>query len=702
MALSGCSPDIPRNLHCARRRSRGTSVCMEWTESSASPGTSFTPKEHWSCWPDCPGIRLTGRLCSSILFFTIAICFTFNNAHAVSGTTVHSQAIPPNSVQQESTLPHRPGLVRYAQAKPKKYQWLFREPRPDQAPAPVTKSTGLEQLDREIKRARKMYLSGDTDNAVLKYRSTIDHFESMLNDTPPGHEMLKEIETRIPIYDELATKILGPLHLEPKENVVGQVFHLMEKRRICRRNLTLKKAGIVRFADVPQRLLQEEAAILRKLLQIRSELPTAELRRNESQLKSKLEQVRKNLQKSSERFTLLRHGVSPSLDEVQHHVLRDDEVLLDFSLLQGRLVIGVITKAKAVYHQVPAERKDIDTAVFNLQDKLREFTFGERSTFMGHAWKEPCRRIYRALLGQLPPLPKDKPSVLVIPDRSLWYLPMSVMLDAEDRPFGADRLISFIPSADMLQFARTSGPSYSRTVFGTDLLVFESIPWVPEEQIREGKSEPPPDEEISEGEKIERLIITNPVYDKPSEIVIALQRMFKKFDVSVGPAATVDRLLAYTKRSAQLSLLAVPFAMTDLVRTDRQPCFFFSPDKQGRRRFEAGRLFSHPLETKLMILPISWFDVVDREDPLGEGPILLTTALFYSGVRMGLINYSDPNWGTDDPFLISVLKRISDKLPIRKALAGFTRDLPSGLDSSFSGKPPSWTGWILLGDPGKQ
>jgi hypothetical protein len=278
---------------------------------------------------------------------------------------------------------------------------------------------------------------------------------------------------------------------------------------------------------------------------------------------------------------------------------------------------------------------------------------------------------------------------------------MSVMLDPEDRPFGADRLTSLIPSADMLEFIRTSGQAYSRTVYGTDLLVFESIPWVAEEDIRTGNARRKSASKMSEGEKIEQLILTNPVYPKPSEVVVKVQKAFNKFDVWVGPTATVDRLLDRTQRSAHVSLLAVPLAVTDSVQPDRQPCFFFSPDKRGRRRFEAGRLFAHPLESGLLVLPISWFDMEDKENPLGEGPILLATAMFYSGVNIGMINYSDPNWGSEEPFLLSVLKKLSEKVALKKALSDYKRELPAGLDSSFQGKPPSWTGWILLGDPGR-
>jgi hypothetical protein len=66
---------------------------------------------------------------------------------------------------------------------------------------------------------------------------------------------------------------------------------------------------------------------------------------------------------------------------------------------------------------------------------------------------------------------------------------------------------------------------------------------------------------------------------------------------------------------------------------------------------------------------------------------------------MVMVNYSDPNWGADDPYLMAILKKASEKKPPGKVLAEYPRDMPAGLATSFSGKPPSWSGWILIGDP---
>ena len=588
----------------------------------------------------------------------------------------------------------------------KKYNWLFRERAPEEPVREVESATVLEKLDREIKLARKVYLSGETDNGILKYRSVVDLFESIVDDIPPGHPLLNEMEQRFSIFDELATKILGPVDLEPREDLAGQVFHLMEKRRICRRNLTLKKAGVLGFFDVPSSLLKEESEILKKLLEIKEDAPTSDIRQTEAALKSKLAEVRKSLQRSSPRYELLRRGTPPQLGEVRRDLLRKDEIILDFNLFSDRMVVGVITTEKGIYYQVPVNRTEIDKGVFQVQEKLREFTTGERSSFMGHAWKEPCRRIYRTLLGKLATLPSDKSTFFVIPDRSLWYLPLSAMLDAEDRPFGRDRLVSahsigrHAEIHPIIGSKKAADHCHRRP---SPIRVASVDPRrrcpgkCPQRFIRQEEVA----QKMGEEEKIEHLIVSNPVYPKPSEIVISIQKMFKKFDVWVGPTATIDRLLEYKDKAEDVAVLAVPLAMTDTVGPDHQPSFFFAPDKRGRRKFKARGLFMAPVPTSLMMLPISWLDVQDLDTSLGEGPLLLSTAMSYAGIRMGMLNYSDPNWGPDDPFVLGVLKKVAEKALPGEALASLARDIPAGLDASFSGKPPSWTGWILVGDPGR-
>ncbi len=585
----------------------------------------------------------------------------------------------------------------------KRYHWLFKDRKIDEAEK-IESHTGLfDTLDRELREARRLYLSGDTENAILKYRSVIDGFEAILDDMPQGSPLLMELEQRIRIFDELALKILGPVHAEIPEDSSSEIFHVMEKRRLARRIMLLKKLPRLEFFDVPVRLIDEEDSLLRQLQDLRRDIRSQETKKKEESVKFRLTEVRQAIQRSSERYTQFRAGLPVSLLELKKEILGQKEALLDINMLPDRILVGVITKEHARYYQFAATRTEIDRVVFLLQDRLREFSHGDKTTFMGHAWKEPCRRLYRSLIGPLPPLPQDKTTIFVVPDRSLWYLPFSALLDPEDRPLGQDRIISIIPSGDILRLLRTGSTNKeAKSKSEAYLLLFESIPWIPEEQIQDRASVQSNDKRrhigITEEERLERLILTNPVYPKPSSIVMNVQKLFHKFEVWVGPTATLDQFLSRGHGREDVTILALPFSVWDQVSQERQPVCFFSPNERGQRIVPIQQMFSHSTSSRLVVFPVAWFNVLERDNPTGEGPLLLNLALFYSGIKLVFCNYSDPNWGGDEPFLLEFLKKVAGHASVADTLAQLPREMPTGLDSSFAGRPPSWTGWILSGD----
>ncbi len=365
-----------------------------------------------------------------------------------------------------------------------RYQWLFKESPSSQPNVDYDNVKLLEKLDREVREARRLYLAGEIENSILKYRNAIDQFEYLLDDTPPAHPLLKDLEQRFSLFEEVATKILGPITSDVQEQNSPRIFHLMEKRRLARRNLAMKKAGLIEPFDVPASLMKLESETLNQLVQTKGKKIIHPSEPTEDELRNQIVELRRKIQKDSPTWTLFQKGSPVTLAEIQKETLGPHELIMDFNLLSDRMVVGLISREKAIYTQSAIHRAELDKAISNLQEKLRDYSTGDQSTFMGHAWKEPCRRVYRHLIGKLPPISKEKTTILVIPDRSLWYTPFSLMLDSEDRPFGQDRLICFVPSADILKGMRVKENNKSKSTTKNDLLVFESIPWVSEASLR--------------------------------------------------------------------------------------------------------------------------------------------------------------------------------------------------------------------------
>jgi hypothetical protein len=539
----------------------------------------------------------------------------------------------------------------------RRYQWLFGG-EGAQKQAPQEASDVLNRIDQEVKAARKLYLAGEGEKGAVKYRGAIDRLESALDATAPGDPVLTEIAKRFSVFEEAAARILGPLHAELGEDSSGRLFHLFEKRRLCRRNLVLKKA-------VPA-----DGGVDKELM---------------------------------------KRGRAPSLDQFRKEIIKPGEMALDFNIMKNRMAVGVITRDKAVYHQAVANAAQINQGVLALQEKLKEYSLAGQTSFLGHAWKEPSRRLHRMLIDAFPKLPEDAATVFIIPDEGLWYLPFSVLLDGEDGPFGANRLVSMIPSGEALAALRKApGRSSKNDSPRPSLILYESLPWASEEQLKQtanppkqagkGRDRSAP----SEGERIERLILNSEVYPKPTEIVSKIQRLFKKPHIKAGPQATLEGFMEHGGLAAEVVLVAAPLAMVDAVTDGRRAALFFSPDKTGHRRLDLAALFSTVIHANVAIFPTAWPDASDKSAISGEGPLLMMTALFHSGTPFGMINYAKPDWGDDDSCLLGVLEKIAKGATPGRAWAEFPRTMPANVDSAFAGTPPSWAGWMLFGDPGNQ
>ncbi len=609
--------------------------------------------------------RLIQVACAVLMVLAWPACGRFSDLRAAEGPKAR-----PNSGKADSTG--------------EKYRWLFGD-QPEAAGGESAHHPRLKVVDREIKNARRIYASADFEEALNAYRTAIGSLESLLDETPPGHPLLTEINRRLPVFEEMASKVLGPVKVDPGQDVAAAVFEILERRRAFRLSVVLKQCGPVRYHEPASTLLEEEARLLDELTGQGGPAVGGAPSDAANRLRARLAEVRKSLLKNSPKFATLRGRTATTLDLLRNELLAEDEVLVDFSLFRDRMVVGVISRAEAGFYQFEwnskLNRSDIDKSVMLLLSRLREFTAGEKATFMGHAWKEPCRRVYRLLLSRLTRLPLDKKKILVIPDGSLWYLPFNLLLDGEDRPLGTERVISLIPSAAVLKSWRSSG-SPRESARKADLLMFESVP-------RSGDRQ-------SEGTRGREDLI----HPKATPAAAGIQKLFNNAEVWVGPAATVDRFRQAGARWRDVTVLALPMEVTDEVLGATQPCLFFSPPKRGPKRLLVSELFETRLDSGLTILPGAWVEFKDKETPAAEGPLLLSAALFYSGTRFAMVNYAQVDWGGPAPFLMTVLKKAAERASIGEALAQYPKTMPAGVDSSFSGRPPDWAGWVFMGDPG--
>jgi hypothetical protein len=291
--------------------------------------------------------------------------------------------------------------------------------------------------------------------------------------------------------------------------------------------------------------------------------------------------------------------------------------------------------------------------------------------------------------------------LFVLPDKALWRLPFTILLDPEDKPLGSNRLISLVPSAYALDFLRSGAFVENPPVKGAPIMAFESMPWIPREQLmREHSQKKERRRHEADRLKILPLILKNPIYPKPSEFLKRVDSIAPRSALWVGPAATLGNWLRQDRDGRVFTLLAVPTPIPDSLVHGRQPTLIFSPDKVRTREIEAKDLFRKKSPVGLMALPNAWMEINDEGSELwGQGPLLFSLAAMYTGVRSYMINYSLGGWGEDHPYIMKLIKVIDKGAGPGKALQGIKRTIPGAMSPTFGAAPPDWAGWILAGDP---
>lgn len=587
-----------------------------------------------------------------------------------------------------------------AQSKPnKRFKWLFDEKPASKEKIKRSHSTIFTVFDTILKSARERYLSNDTKKAMEQYRSSIKELLRIIDLLPSGHPELKDALERARVFEEFAMKMLGPVDYDVSPTISKEIFHLMEEKRAVLRLITLKMADIKDVFDLPSHLIDLENKLLLTLLSYINDNKNQDT----GHIRNKLQSVRTKLSTHSPRWSFFESSTITNLVSIQTEVLRDNELILDINLLPDRALLGHISKNQCSYYQFRIDPSDLSEAVLDLQKKIKGHTKGDESSFMGHAWKEASRRVYRALFS-IPPQPDTKKTTIyVLPEKTLWYLPFSILLDPSDKALGHRRTISMLPSSRMLVFHRSILSQEKHNRRGAKILGFESTPWIPQEQLTKNLARVSPDRRIGMNgvSQITQLILSNRSYPKPSKFMLGIDKIAPKSALWVGPAATLDNWLKQKRDGGMFTLLAVPAPTPDRVTEKSQPTLIFSFDKNNKRRLMARDMFAKRHSTRMMAIPNAWIEFHnERTEPLGQGPLLLSLAIAYSGASSYMINFSNPQWGEDQPYLMELIKTIANGANPRTAIRTTRQKLPVDNVYSFTGKPPAWAGWILVGCPG--
>jgi tetratricopeptide (TPR) repeat protein len=151
---------------------------------------------------------------------------------------------------------------------------------------------------------------------------------------------------------------------------------------------------------------------------------------------------------STELFARTRLGQrQPAGLSTLQHVLRPDEVFVEFALADPVSFAIVVTRNEARMHRLPA-RAAIEREVDTLLKAVRS----------GQPSEDSARRVGALLLEHLPEL-ASRPRLIVSPDGDLHQLPFELLVGASGRPLLRTHVVSYVPSGAILAILRGRTPS---------------------------------------------------------------------------------------------------------------------------------------------------------------------------------------------------------------------------------------------------
>jgi len=323
-----------------------------------------------------------------------------------------------------------------------------------------------------VVRAKMRWKSGRRERAITESLEALDAIERIRDLQPEGESRARVFGRFADDYRWFAGALLEAPEGGPNDDDLARSFRVIERMRARSLLETLDATGATAALTPSTPLVEERAAVLEKIGEIRSQLGGSDLtKQKRGELLADLSlaegaeaSMRQELAHEFPRYAALRSEGLSSVREVQER-LRPDQALLSYQTMHrledpgddSRIGSWVLLVTRADAEAVPLLN------CTGLDRRARLFlSLIERRDGSERAGAE---QLYGDLLsGAVRRLPAEISSLIVIPDGPLHRLPLGALLDPADGRTLAERFeISVAPSAaSWTRLARGSRRDASR------------------------------------------------------------------------------------------------------------------------------------------------------------------------------------------------------------------------------------------------
>ncbi len=485
-------------------------------------------------------------------------------------------------------------------------------------------------------------------------------------------------------------------HRRPGDGSLAAALASVERSRARGLVELLAEAGVEIHSHVASELKQRELQNARLLAGIQSRL-IAELsttQRDEARLatlRQRLEAARaerlrleREIRRQDPHYATIRYPQPLELDGIRS-LLDERTALLEYVLGEERSFLFVVTPDGLTAHQLaPA------AAIAGSVERFRAAA-SRPSRRLRSRLSQACQRLYEQLIAPAADAIAEVDTLLIVPDRELYYLPFETLMSADGAYLLAGRAVAYIPSASVLSSLGRppSAPSARRFVgfaqpFDPGVLAPETPAETAPEPTTRGSAEP-----------FQRWS-WRPLPGSVEE-VRSIARLFPPASAAVY--ADTEASEGKVKRDPQVARAHfLHFAAHGLV-DDHEPAYSglllgADPASGEDGLLQVHEIFDLRLDAELVVL--SACDTGLGKRLRGEGILGLSRAFFYAGATSLVVSLWPVADASSGELMQDFYRHLQRGAGKAEALAAAKRELIAG---GRYAHPFYWAPFILLGQP---
>ncbi|PIQ33511.1 MAG: hypothetical protein COW63_05550 [Bacteroidetes bacterium CG18_big_fil_WC_8_21_14_2_50_41_14] len=538
----------------------------------------------------------------------------------------------------------------------------------------------------------------DLDLALENYKLFSCVIDLQINEYKEEDAIIALYRDYLTTYEEAILFCNQAYEITKDEKFLNEAFLFSEKTnaQILKAALNADKAQL--FADIPEDIIQEDSRLREELLSrensyktivttlpLDSALANTYLNDTLFHAKRALELFTKNLEKNYSNYYQLKYSQNlPTIQEIQHSLLQEEDALVEYYLGDTSLFVFTITKESMAMERLP-----VDLSLLTIVDDFRKST-GNYSFIQGNSdvasamYIHSANRLYNELFPQkCRNLIQNKSNLIIIPDGMLCYIPFEALRadDSENQTPSPDTYlvndfsITYMYSASMLSKAikhQKANSLYAGFAPSYDALLLASA------------------NELDEFETFR----SSPVSLTENIFEVEQAGNFLDGDTYIGSQANEA---AFKKTANEYKILHL--AMHALIN-DKNPLsstliFTNTGDSVEDGYLHTYEIYNMKLNADLAVL--SACNTADGVLQSGEGVMSLSRAFMFAGVKNIISTLWPANDATSSQLMEIFFKNIKEGIPLATALKNAKITFLKTTDPAHA-SPYYWANFILVGN----